>query len=153
MTYQASDLAWMDMKNNTIEIVIGPIETYEDQLLGAKAGYEAYVLIKDKAWSGRLARYAALLPGLQRSLPVGEAYKREVPGTDAELNAYDLVYVAGDGNHGSKNDCHQTCRTTKRFSSPRGRDAFKSRTSCERSSTPSWSRSPTPCSPKISART
>ncbi len=100
--YQASDLAWMDMKNNTIEIVIGPIETYEDQLLGAKAGYEAYVLIKDKAWSVRLARYAALLPGLQRSLPVGEAYKREVPGTDAELNAYDLVYVAGDGNHGSK---------------------------------------------------
>ncbi len=32
--YQASDFAWMDMKNNPIDIVIGPIETYEDQLYG-----------------------------------------------------------------------------------------------------------------------
>jgi CRISPR/Cas system CSM-associated protein Csm4 (group 5 of RAMP superfamily) len=43
--YQASDLAWMDMKTNTLDIVIGPIETYEDQLYGNKASHEAYVLI------------------------------------------------------------------------------------------------------------
>ena len=49
--YQASDLAWMDMKNNTIDVVIGPIETYEDELYGYKAANEAYALIKDKAWS------------------------------------------------------------------------------------------------------
>ena len=61
--YQASDFAWMDMKDNTVEIIIGPIETYEDQLLGAKASHEALVLIKDQEWSARLARYASLLPG------------------------------------------------------------------------------------------
>ncbi len=100
--YQASDLAWLDMKDNTIEVVIGPIETYEDQLFGNKAAHEAFVLIKDKEWSGRLARYAAMLPSLQSELPVPAAYKRERPGSDSDLNAYDAVYYAGDANAGSK---------------------------------------------------
>ncbi len=100
--YRASDLAWMDMKDNTVEIIIGPIETYEDQLLGAKASHEALVLIKDQEWSARLARYAALLPSLQETLPVPDEYKAEEPGTDAELNAYDLVFAAGSANEASK---------------------------------------------------
>ncbi len=100
--YQESDFAWMDMKDNAIELVIGPIETYEDQLLGAKASHEGYVLLKDREWSARLARYASVLPDLQRGLPVADEYKQEEPGTGAELNAYDLIYVAGDGNTGSK---------------------------------------------------
>ena len=100
--YQPSDLAWMDMKDNTIDVVIGPIETYEDQLFGYKAANEAYVLIKDRQWSQRLARYATLLPGLQRGLPVPEQYKRETPGTASDLNAYDAVYYAGEANAGSK---------------------------------------------------
>ena len=100
--YQASDLAWMDMKDNTIEVIIGPIETYEDQLLGAKASHEALVLIKDQEWSARLARYATLLPSLQTTLPVADEYKAEEPGTEAELNAYDLAFAAGSGNEGSK---------------------------------------------------
>jgi hypothetical protein len=100
--YQASDFAWMDMKDNTIEVIIGPIETYEDQFLGAKASYEALVLIKDQEWSARLARYATLLPSLQKTLPVADEYKAEVPGTEAELNAYDLVFAAGAGNEGAK---------------------------------------------------
>jgi hypothetical protein len=100
--YRESDLAWMDMKDNTIDVVIGPIETYEDGLFGYKAAYETFVLLKDKEWSARLSRFAALLPGLQRGLPVDEEYKRETPGTGADLNAYDLLYVAGDANAGSK---------------------------------------------------
>lgn len=100
--YQPSDLAWMDMIDNSVDVVIGPIETYEDQLLGVKTAHEAYVLLKDREWSARLARYAELLPGLQRGLPVDERYKREEPGSDAQLGAYDLVYVAGDGGAGSK---------------------------------------------------
>ncbi|MEO6348307.1 MAG: Zn-dependent hydrolase, partial [Aquaticitalea sp.] len=63
--YQPSDLAWMEMKNNTLEIVIGPIETYEDALFGNKASHEGYVLIKDMEWSERLARFSAYLPELQ----------------------------------------------------------------------------------------
>ncbi len=100
--YQPSDMAWMDMKTNTLDIVIGPIETYEDQLFGYKAAFEGYVLVKDKEWSGRLARYTAFLPELQRGLPVPEDYKREEPGADSQLNAYDVVYYAGDCNAGAK---------------------------------------------------
>jgi hypothetical protein len=100
--YQPSDMAWMEMKNNTLDIVIGPIETYEDKLFGYKAAHEAYVLIKDQEWSKRLAKYASFLPQLQKGIPVKEAYKKEMPGADADLNAYDVVYYAGDCNAGSK---------------------------------------------------
>lgn len=100
--YDESDRAWLDMKTNGIDCIIGPIETYEDQLFGYKAAHEAYVLVKDKEWSQRLARYVAFLPELQEGLPVEAAYKAEQPGTDAELNAYDVVYYAGDCNAGSK---------------------------------------------------
>ncbi|HUH54184.1 MAG TPA: Zn-dependent hydrolase [Rhodanobacter sp.] len=100
--YQSSDLAWMDMKKNPVDIVIGPIETYEDQLYGYKASYESYVLIKDRAWSAKLARFARYLPELQRGLPVPDRYKAEKPGSDADLNAYFAVYYGGDANAGAK---------------------------------------------------
>ncbi|MEM9986172.1 MAG: Zn-dependent hydrolase [Bacteroidota bacterium] len=100
--YQPSDLAWMDVEDNALDVVIGPIETYEDQLFGYKAAHEAYVLIKDQAWSQRLAKYAQFLPELQENLPADDRYKQEKPGTDADLNAYDVVYYAGDCNAGSK---------------------------------------------------
>ncbi|MBA2628234.1 MAG: Zn-dependent hydrolase [Gemmatimonadales bacterium] len=100
--YRASDMAWLDMKQNTLDMVVGPIESYEDALLGLKTAHEAYVLIKDRQWSARLARYAAMLPALQRGLPVPEELKRETPGTDSDLNAYDAVYYAGQANAGAK---------------------------------------------------
>ena len=100
--YQASDFAWMDMKNNPIELVIGPIETYEDQLFGYRAAFESYVLLKDLAWSEKLAKYASYLPELQKGLPVDAEYKAQMPGTDADLNAYDVIYYAGHSNAGSK---------------------------------------------------
>ncbi len=100
--FQASDFAWMDMKNNPVELVIGPIETYEDLLFGYRAAYESYVLIKDLSWSEKLSRFAAFLPKLQKGLPVDKKYKQETPGTDSDLNAYDVVYYAGHSNAGSK---------------------------------------------------
>jgi uncharacterized protein (UPF0262 family) len=72
--FQVSDLYWMDVKDNEIDVVIGPIETYEDRLFGYRASYESYVLIKDLDWSAQLA----------------------------DLNAYDVVYYAGHSNAGSK---------------------------------------------------
>lgn len=100
--YQPSDLAWMDMKANPIELVYGPIETYEDQLFGYRAAFEAYVLLKDLAWSEKLSKYVSYLPELQRGLPVAESYKAVMPGANADLNAYDVIYYAGHSNAGSK---------------------------------------------------
>lgn len=100
--YQPSDFAWMEMRSSAIDFVVGPIENYEDALFGYKAAFESYILIKDPVWSARLAKYAAMLPDLQRGLPVKEEYKAEIPGADADLNTYDVVYYAGDCNAGSK---------------------------------------------------
>ena len=100
--YRISDMYWMDVRDNKIDIVIGAIETYEDALFGYRAGYEAYVLIKDLAWSDRLSRFADFLPALQKGLPVADEYKWEEPGTDSDLNAYEVVYYAGHSNAGSK---------------------------------------------------
>jgi hypothetical protein len=100
--YQPSDMAWMDMKNNPVDVVIGPIEFYEDGLFGFRAAYEGLVLIKDLEWSERLTRFAGYLPDLQAGLPVEEAYKREMPGANADLGAYDIVYYAGQANTGGK---------------------------------------------------
>ena len=100
--YLASDMAWMDMKNNAIDFVVGPIENYEDALLGYKAAHEAFILIKDKEWSEKLKKYAAMLPDMQEALPVPPKYKKEVPGRNSDLGAYDVVYYAGDCNAGSK---------------------------------------------------
>ena len=100
--YLASDMAWMDMSNNTIDFIVGPIETYEDQLLGYKAAHEAFILIKDIEWSNRLKQYATMLPSLQKGLPVDAKYKSEIPGSNSDLGAYEVIYYAGDCNAGSK---------------------------------------------------
>jgi hypothetical protein len=100
--YGPSDYAWLDMKTNTLDIILGPIENYEDKMFNARTSFEAYVLIKDKVWSKKLAKYVSMLPELQKGLPVPQKYKNEKPGTDSELNAYDVVYYAGDCNAGSK---------------------------------------------------
>jgi hypothetical protein len=100
--FQPSDLAWMDMKTNPVDIVIGPIETYEDQLFGYKAAYEGLVLVKDQTWSAKLARFAQFLPSLQTGLPVPAKYKAEKPGSAADLNAYRAIYYGGNANVGAK---------------------------------------------------
>ena len=100
--YYESDVAWMEMKNNTIDFIIGPIENYEDQLFGYKAAYESFILIKDRDWSEKLVRFAALLPGLQKALPCEQKYKNETPGIDSDMNVYDALFYAGDCNAGSK---------------------------------------------------
>lgn len=100
--YQPSDMRWMDMSDNKIDFVVGPIETYEDLLFGYRAAFEAYILIKDLAWSERLKKFVNYLPELQQNLPVPDAYKQEEAGTDSQLNAYDVIYYAGHANAGSK---------------------------------------------------
>jgi hypothetical protein len=100
--YLESDMAWMDMKENHVDLVIGPIENYEDALFGTKAAHEAFILIKDLEWTEKLAHFAQFLPTLQEQMPVEEAYKKEMPGRNADLGAYDAIYYAGDCNAGSK---------------------------------------------------
>lgn len=100
--YFASDMAWMDMKSSHLDFVVGPIENYEDRLFGAKAAYEAFILVKDEEESAKLAKFTAMLPQLQKELPCDPKFKQEVPGTESDLNVYDVIFYAGDCNSGSK---------------------------------------------------
>ena len=100
--YLASDMAWMDMKDCNMDLVIGPIENYDDHLYEAKAAYECFILLKDEKRSANLAKYVSLLPALQTMLPCAPEYKTFVPGTSSDLNVYDAIYYSGDCNGGSK---------------------------------------------------
>ncbi|MDT8392808.1 MAG: Zn-dependent hydrolase [Bacteroidales bacterium] len=100
--YQPSDFAWMEMQNTNIDFVVGAIENYEDALYGYKAAYESFILLKDIEWSQRLEKFASMLPDLQKGLPVEDKYKKDIPGSKADMNAYDVIFYAGDCNAGSK---------------------------------------------------
>ena len=100
--YFESDLAWMDMKDSKIDVVIGPIENYDDKLNELKTSYECFILLKDEKRSAELAKFVSMLPALQKMLPCPDEYKTFVPGTSSDLNVYDAIYYAGDCNCGSK---------------------------------------------------
>ena len=100
--YFESDMVWMDMKDSKLDFVVGPIENYDDAVNGLKCSHEAFVLVKDEQWSNDLSKFAAMLPEMQKLLPCDPKYKKEVPGTDCDINVYDVVYYAGDCNAGSK---------------------------------------------------
>lgn len=100
--YFESDMAWMDMKDSNLDFVVGPIENYDDELFGLKTSFEAFVLVKDPVWSKSLAKYIKLLPDLQKGLPCDEKFKKEVPGTESDLNVYDVLYYGGDCNAAGK---------------------------------------------------
>ncbi len=100
--YRPSDFAWMKVTDSNIDVIVGPIENYEDMLFGAKAAHQAFVLVKDVEWSEKLDRFTDMLPELQENLPVEEKYKSEVPGTDSDISVFYAVYYAGDCNAATK---------------------------------------------------
>ena len=93
--YHASDLAWTELQDNTLDILIGPMEI-EDRLLGIKTAYAASLLIKDWQSGSSLRQYTELLPRLQASLPVPVAYRQQEPGLKSDLNVYEVVRFAGN---------------------------------------------------------
>jgi hypothetical protein len=100
--YFASDMAWMDMKDSKLDFVFGPIENYDDKLNVLKTSYEAFVLVKDEEESGKLTKFVAMLPQLQKELPCEAKYRNYVPGTSSDMNVYDVIFYGGDCNAGGK---------------------------------------------------
>ena len=107
-TTRPSDLAWMDMKNNTLDIVIGPIETYEDAAVRLQGGQRG---VRAGEGPGVEPAAGAVRADAARRCSAASRwrtqYKRETPGTDADLNAYDAVYYAGEANVGRQDHRHQ----------------------------------------------
>ena len=97
--YYPSDIDWMDLDGN-LEIVIGPYETYEDELFGYKAAFEAFLCVVDPQDSADLARFKGELPWLERNLPVPDEHKNLDRGGESPIRVADVLYTAGDARVG-----------------------------------------------------
>ncbi|MFQ5599376.1 MAG: peptidase [Candidatus Krumholzibacteriia bacterium] len=97
--YFQSDMDWMDLAGD-LEIVIGPYETYEDQLFGYKASFETFICVVDPDDSAALAKYKSELPWLERNLPIPDEHKNLNRGTESPIRVADEVYTAGDTRAG-----------------------------------------------------
>ncbi len=92
--YYESDKAWMDV-DSQVEVTIGPYETYEDKLMGMKAAFESFVTVADSKASKELARYKALLPSMEKNLPIPRRM-RTVRGSESPIRVADVVFTSGD---------------------------------------------------------
>ena len=101
-SYHDSDLAWIEMNDSKMDLVIGPNMTKDDRRYGIKASYEAYALLKNLALTEVLSEYTAMIPELQKALPCPDEYKTFVPGTSSNIFAYDALSYAGASNAGIK---------------------------------------------------
>jgi Peptidase family M49 len=97
--YYASDLAWMDL-DAPLDVTIGPYETYNDELFGYKAAFEAYICLKDEAESNKLQSFSAHLQDVEDNLPLDAQYRNRKLGAQMPIRVVNQVLSAGDGNHG-----------------------------------------------------
>jgi hypothetical protein len=97
--YYASDVAWMDL-DAPIDVTIGPYETYEDELLGYKAAFEAFITLRDEAESAKLAKFSGYLQELEDNLPIDPRYRNPKLGAASPIRVVDNVFSSGDGNRG-----------------------------------------------------
>ena len=97
--YYASDVAWMDL-NAPIDVTIGPYETYEDELFGYKAAFEAYVMLTDAAESAKLQKFSQHLQELENNLPMDARYRNPKLGASSPMRVVNEVFASGEGNNG-----------------------------------------------------
>lgn len=100
--FQKSDKLWMDMRDNLFDIIIGPIESYEDQLYHLKKAYSSFVLVKDLEWGKKIQHFLSLIPSIFSEHPFVDEYNPNKILKKVDINAYDIVYYAGDANVGKK---------------------------------------------------
>ncbi|MFZ1731225.1 MAG: peptidase [Bacteroidota bacterium] len=100
--YFESDMAWMDLKDNNIDVVIGPIENYEDGLFNYKTAFECAVVVKDPIGTKELQMYKQHIDSFEKALPIDEKYKRSTAGSGNVLEVVNVVYFGGDFQAGVK---------------------------------------------------
>ena len=97
--YYESDLAWMDL-DAPLDVTIGPYETYNDELFGYKAAFEAYVNLRDDAETSKLTAFTQHLQEIENNLPIDPQYRSPKLGAAAPIRVVDEIISAGDGAHG-----------------------------------------------------
>jgi hypothetical protein len=97
--YFDSDVAWMDL-SSPVDVTIGPYETYNDELFGYKAAFEAYVNVRDEKESQKLAFFGKHLQEIENNLPIDPKYRNPKIGASSPITVVNEVFGAGDGNMG-----------------------------------------------------
>ena len=97
--YYDSDVAWLEL-DSTIELTIGPYEVYEDEWFNYKAGFEAFVTLRDDADTTNLARFGDHLQSLEDALPIDPRFRNPSLGALAPIRVVNVVFTAGDANSG-----------------------------------------------------
>lgn len=98
--YYESDMAWMDLKDHTIEIVIGPYEVYEDKLFNYKAAFECFLTIVDPAETEKLEVFKNYLNDMENNLPIPNEHKNFERGSESPIMVVQEVFGAGDTKAG-----------------------------------------------------
>jgi len=98
--YYQSDMDWMDLKDNNIEVIIGPYEVYEDQMFNYKASFESFVTIKDPVESKKLEIFAKYLTDIEKNLPLDDKHKNYSRGSESPIVVANEVFTAGDTKAG-----------------------------------------------------
>jgi peptidase M49-like protein len=97
--YYESDMAWMDL-DAPLDVTIGPYETYNDELYGYKAAFEAYINLRDDAETAKLSAFTKNLQQIEDNLPIDPKYRNPKLGAAAPIRVVDQILSAGDGAHG-----------------------------------------------------
>ena len=98
--YFESDMAWMDVTDNILDVTIGPYEVYEDNLFNYKAAFEAFICLRDPAESKKLDRLKGYLVKMEKNLPIPDKHKNLDRGTESPISVVDIVFTAGDTKAG-----------------------------------------------------
>lgn len=98
--YYQSDMDWMDLKDHSIEIVIGPYEVYEDNLFNYKAAFESFVTIKDPEETKKLQIFENYLNDIENNLPIPDEHKNFERGSESPIIVANEVFTAGDTKAG-----------------------------------------------------
>jgi len=98
--YFESDMAWMDLKDHVIEVVIGPYEVYEDGLFNFKAAFECFLTLKDPEESKKLDVFKSYLRDMEIHLPIPDEYKNFDRGSESPLAVVNEIFTAGDTKAG-----------------------------------------------------
>ena len=97
--YYASDIAWMKL-DAPIDVTIGPYETYNDELFGYKAAFEAYITLRDDAETAKMKNFADHIQEIENNLPLDAKYKNPKLGALAPIRVVNEALATGDGAHG-----------------------------------------------------
>lgn len=100
--FEKSDYLWMQLKDNKLDFIAGPIVNTEDHFIWTKFSYGAFILLRNQEWTKKVKKYSLLLPHLQNNLPVSDPYKQESPSETADIVIYDVLYNSGYCNAGNK---------------------------------------------------